>query len=62
MNNDAKERLRSVARRLAETAFMLASDDATDDQEFQSSIDALVLHLTNVRKRTQDMHTEELLA
>jgi len=62
VNNEAKERLRYVARRLTETAFMLACDESSSEQEFQESIDALMDHLTKVRKRTHDLRTEDLVA
>lgn len=62
MNNDAKERLRNVARRLTETAFWLACDDSSSEEEYQESLDALVNHLTKVRKRTHDLHAEEIPA
>ena len=62
MNNEAKERLRNVARRLAETAFMLACDETSIEEEYQESVDALVNHLAKVRKRMHELRAEELTA
>ena len=62
MNNEAKERLRSIARKLLDASFAGACDDASTEEEFQKSVDALVNHLVKVRKRSQSLHLEKQTA
>ena len=62
MNNEAKERLRNIARKLVDVSFAEACDDASTDEEFQKTVDALVNHLMKVRRRSQTLHFDRQLA
>jgi hypothetical protein len=62
MNNEAKERLRNIARKLVDVSFAEACDDTSTDEEFQKTVDALVNHLMKVRKRAQTLHFDRQLA
>jgi hypothetical protein len=59
VNNEAKERLRSIARKLVDASFAEACDDISTEAEFQKTVDALVNHLMKVRKRSQALHLEK---
>ncbi len=59
MNNEAKERLRSIARKLLDASFAEACDDMSTEEEFQKTVDALVNHLVKVRTRSQALHMEK---
>ncbi|HEX7573166.1 MAG TPA: hypothetical protein VF514_08720 [Bacteroidota bacterium] len=59
MNNEAKERLRSIARKLADASFAEACNDISTEEEFQKTVDALVNHLMKVRKRSRALHLEK---
>ena len=58
MENEAKERLRSIARKLVDVSFAEACDVASTDDEFQKAMDALVNHLKKVRRRSKELHLE----
>jgi hypothetical protein len=62
VNNEAKERLRTIARKLVDVSFVEACDDASTEEEFQKAVDALVNHLMKVRKRSQTLHREKEMA
>ena len=62
MNNEAKERLRNIARKLVDVSFVEACDDTSTEEEFQKTVDALVNHLIKVRKRSQALHLEKEMA
>ena len=62
MNNEAKERLRTIARKLVDVSFVEACDDGATEEEFQKTVDALVNHLVKVRKRSQTLHLEKEMA
>lgn len=62
VNNEAKERLRTIARKLLDVSFVEACDDASTEEEFQKAVDALVNHLMKVRKRSQALHLEKEMA
>lgn len=62
MNNEAKERLRTIARKLVDASFLEACDDTSTEEEFQKTVDALVNHLMKVRKRSQALHLDKQLA
>jgi hypothetical protein len=59
MDIEAKERLRHIARRLVDASYVKACDPAASDEEFRKSVDALVNHLTNVRRRSLEAYREE---
>lgn len=59
MNNEAKERLRTIARKLVDASFAEACDDLSTQEEFQKTVDVLVNHLMKVRKRSQSLHLEK---
>jgi hypothetical protein len=59
MNNEAKERLRTIARKLVDASFSEACDDLSTQEEFQKTVDVLVNHLMKVRKRSQSLHFEK---
>ena len=62
MNNEAKERLKYLTRRLADASFAKACDTAASDEEFQRAMDALMNHLQEVRKRAMALYlTKELV-
>lgn len=62
MNNEAKERLRSIARKLVDVSFAEACDNTSTEAEFQKTVDALVNHLMKVRRRSQELHLEREMA
>lgn len=53
MDNEARERLKNVARNLVDSSFAKACDDTFTEEEFQTSVEGLVNHLMAVRKRTR---------
>lgn len=55
MNNEAKERLRTVTRNLADITFVHAHGLDSSEEEFQTALEALVEHLVKVRKRAQEI-------
>jgi hypothetical protein len=59
VNNEAKERLRTIARKLVDASFAEACDDLSTQEEFQKTVDVLVNHLMKVRKRSQSLHLEK---
>lgn len=62
MNNEAKERLKYLTRRLADTSFAKACDPVASDEEFQEAMDALVNHISEVRKKAMGLYfTKELV-
>ena len=58
MDNEARERLWNIAKRLVDVAYAKACDHAESDEEFQRSVDALVNHLRKVRRRSEELYTE----
>ena len=62
MNNEAKERLRNIARKLVDVSFAVACDDTSTEEEFQKTVNALMNHLIKVRKRSQALHLERQMA
>jgi hypothetical protein len=62
VNNEAKERLRNIARKLVDVSFAEACGDTSTEEEFQKTVDALVNHLMKVRKRSQALHLDRQLA
>jgi len=62
MNNEVRERLRNLSRRLADAAFARASDGAATEEEFREALDALEGHLKEVRRRYAAMHVEREFA
>jgi len=61
MNNEVRERLRNLSRKLADAAFARACDDAASAGEFQEALDALDAHLKEVRRRYAQVHLEREL-
>ncbi|HUI10987.1 MAG TPA: hypothetical protein VL221_11715 [Bacteroidota bacterium] len=61
MNNEVRERLRNLSRRLADAAFARACDGEVRAEEFQEALDALDAHLKEVRRRYAEMHLEREL-
>jgi len=61
VDNEAKERLRNVTRKLVEVSFSTACDETSTDEEFQKAVDSLVNHLMKVRRRSQTLHVEKLM-
>ncbi len=53
MDNEARERLKNVARNLVDSSFAKACDDSFTEEEFQKSVEGLVNHLMAVRRRTR---------
>jgi hypothetical protein len=62
VNNEAKERLRNIARKLVDVSFAVACDDTSTEEEFQKTVNALMNHLIKVRKRSQALHFESQMA
>ena len=62
MNNEAKERLRNIARKLVDVSFAAACDDTSTEEEFQKTVNALMNHLIKVRKRSQALHLDKQMA
>ena len=62
MNNEVRERLRNLTRRLADVSFAKACDDSSTGEEFQNALDALADHLKEVRKRSLQVSLERELA
>jgi uncharacterized coiled-coil protein SlyX len=58
MKNEVRERLRTLTRKLADSAFSRACDGSATVEEFQESLDALASHLKEVRKRYAEMNLE----
>jgi len=61
MENEVRERLRNLTRTLAEGAFARACDGASTAGEFREALDALEVHLKEIRRRYAEMHTEREL-
>ena len=59
MDNEARERLRNIAKRFVDVSFATACDCNSTDEEFQNAVDALVNHLMNVRRRSQELSLEK---
>lgn len=59
MDNEAKERLWNVAKKLVEVSYTNACDHTSTDEEFQKTVDALVSHLMKVRRRSQVLYLEK---
>jgi ribosomal protein S20 len=59
---EAKERLRNISRKLADKAFAKACDPASNERDFQESLDAFVNHMKKVRKRAHELHMESQMA
>jgi hypothetical protein len=62
VNNEAKERLRNIARKLVDASFAEACDVTSTEEEFQKTVDALVNHLMKVRRRSQTLQLDRQLA
>ena len=61
MNNEVRERLRNLTRRLADVSFVRACDTNSSAEEFHQALDALEDHLKEVRKRYAELHVEREL-
>jgi len=61
MNNEVRERLRTVSRKLADAAFARACDAGATAEEFLEALDALDAHLKEVRRRYAQVHLEREL-
>ena len=59
MDNDARERLWNITKRLVGVTYAAACDDSSTDQDFQKSVDALVHHLEKVRRRARELSAEK---
>jgi len=62
MNNEVRERLRNLSRKLADAAFARACDSAATAEDFQEALDALDVHLKEVRRRSAELHVEREFA
>jgi hypothetical protein len=62
VNNEAKERLRNIARRLVDVSFAEACDETSTEEEFQKTVNALMNHLIKVRKRSQALYLDKQMA
>lgn len=62
MEIEAKERLRNIARKLADNSFAKACDPMLNERDFQESVDAFVSHMMKVRKRAHEAQTESQMA
>jgi len=62
MENEVKERLRSLTRKMADSSFAIASDPVATEEEFEEAMDVLSRHLREIRKRTQGMSVEKVFA
>jgi hypothetical protein len=59
MENDARERLWNITKRLVNVTYTAACDSSSTDKEFQTTVDALVHHLENVRRRARELSMEK---
>ena len=55
MNNEAKERLKYLTRKLADASFAKACDPSASDEEFRDAMSALENHIREVRKRAMGL-------
>jgi len=62
MNNEVRERLRNLTRKLADSSFAKASDDMTTEGEFEAALDELSHHLKEVRRRSLELSSEKMHA
>ena len=62
MNNEVRERLKNLTRKLADSSFARANDDDTTEGEFEASLEELTHHLREVRRRSQELHEERVHA
>jgi len=62
MNNEVRERLKHLARKLADNSFAMASDELTTDDEFEAAMEELLHHLREVRRRSMELHVEKMRA
>ena len=59
MNNEVRERLRHLTRKLADSSFARASDELTTEDEFEAAMEELSHHLREVRRRSMELHVEK---
>jgi len=62
MNNEVRERLKHLTRKLADSSFARASDELTTDDEFERALEELLHHLREVRRRSMELHLEKMHA
>jgi len=62
MDNEARERLKNIARNLVDSSFARATDDSYTEEEFQKSVEGLVNHLMAVRRRIHGAVLQNQLA
>jgi hypothetical protein len=62
MDNEARERLKNIARNLVDSSFAKACDDSFTEEDFQKSVEGLVNHLMAVRRRTRGVVLQKQMA
>jgi len=62
MNNEGRERLKNLTRKLADNSFIKASDELATNAEFEAALDELSHHLKEIRRRSVELHEEKMQA